>query len=108
MPADHEPRVLVRSTEPEVVDQPPAILRVRVGAGNTLRRRARSIGDIDDQWSLVDIDYRDIDGFAAEVAGFGPDVVVEAPQDLQRAVLSLLWEAAARHTGAVPGEQVRR
>jgi|APMI01.1.fsa_nt_gi proteasome accessory factor B len=108
VPADHEPRVLVRSTEPEVVDQPPAILRVRVGAGNTLRRRARSIGDIDDQWSLVDIDYRDIDGFAAEVAGFGPDVVVEAPQDLQRAVLSLLREAAARHTGAVPGEQVRR
>lgn len=106
VPADHVPRVLVRSSEPEIVDQPPAILRVRAGVGNTLRRRARSIGEIDDTWSLIDIDYRDVDSFAAEVAGFGPDVVVEAPVDLQAAVVRLLREAAARHTGVGAAEQV--
>ena len=50
------------------IDQPPAILRVRRGAANLLRRRARTIGEVDDEWSLLDVDYRDEQDLAAEVA----------------------------------------
>ena len=98
IPADHEPRLLARSAEPGPVDQPPAILRVRVGAGNSLRRRARTVGEVDDEWSLIDIDYQDNTALAQEVAGFGPDVVVEAPAELREAVVRLLTEARDRHT----------
>ncbi len=58
IPDGHVPRVLVEASEPAVVDQPPAVLRIRRGAGNTLRRRARTVGEVDDEWSLIDLDYR--------------------------------------------------
>jgi len=80
-------------------DPQPAVLRVRVGAGNSLRRRARTIGDVDDDWSLVDVDFTDAETFAEELAGFGPDVVVEQPPDLQEAVIRRLKGAMAEHEG---------
>jgi len=101
LPDGHVPRVLVEASEPAIVDQPPAVLRIRRGAGNTLRRRARTVGEVDDDWSVIDLDYRDLDGLAREIAGFGPDVVVEAPDGLRDAVLRLLLGARARHTGPV-------
>lgn len=97
-PADHEPRVLVRETESVPIDQPPAILRVRRGAANLLRRRARTIGEVDDEWSLLDVDYRDEQDLAAEVASYGVDVVVEAPDAVKTAVITLLTAARDRHT----------
>ncbi len=103
IPADHVPRVLVEASEPAIVDQPPAILRIRVGAGNTLRRRARTVGEIDDDWSLIDLDYGGVEPLAQEVAGFGPDVVVEAPEALRDAVVRLLVAARDRHTDATTG-----
>lgn len=97
IPPGHHPRVVARAAESAVVDQPPAILRVRVGAGNTLRRRARTVGEVDDAWSLIDIDYADTAALAQEVAGFGPDVVVEAPVQLRDAVVRLLVGAHEAH-----------
>lgn len=98
IPAGHVPRVLVEASEPAVVDQPPAILRIRRGAGNTLRRRARTVGEVDDDWSQIDLDYRDAESLAQEVAGFGPDVIVEAPDAVRDAVIRLLAAARGRHT----------
>ncbi|HNV15366.1 MAG TPA: WYL domain-containing protein [Dermatophilaceae bacterium] len=103
IPTDHVPRVLVAASEPPVVDQPPAVLRIRRGAGNTLRRRARTVGEVDDEWSQIDLDYRDPEGLAQEVAGFGPDVVVEAPDSVRDAVIRLLGAARERHT-ATPAD----
>ena len=60
-------------------DPRPAALRVRVGAGHSLRRRARTVADVDDTWSLVEVDFSDTEAFADEISGFGPDVVVEGP-----------------------------
>ena len=50
-----------------------------------------------------DIDYRDPEGLAQEVAGFGPDVVVEAPDSVRDAVIRLLGAARERHT-ATPAD----
>lgn len=98
VPEDHDPHVLVsRSTSP--AQHSPAVLRVRTGRGNLLRRRARSVGEIDDDWSLVDIDYGDLDEFAAEITSHGPDVVVERPVDLQRAVLTRIEATLECHGG---------
>ena len=102
IPADHVPRVLVGASEPGFVDQPPAILRIRAGAGNTLRRRARNVGEIDEEWSLVDVDYRDVESLSQEVAGFGPDVLVEAPERVRDAVVARLSAAGDRHRPGMP------
>ena len=56
-----------------------AVVRVRRGSGHSLRRRARTVGEVEGEWDLVDLDYTDLEDFADEVAGYGADVVVDAP-----------------------------
>src|SRR5699024_2935437 len=75
----------------------PAVLRVRVGAGHLLRRRATSISSLADQWDRVDLDHGPLGTFAAEVASHGADVVVEEPVELREAVLERLRAVAAGH-----------
>ena len=72
---------------------------LRRGAGHTLRRRARTVGEVDDTWDLVDLDYTDLEDFAEQLAGYGPDVVAEQPTDLGRAVARRLRGALATHGG---------
>ncbi len=103
IPEGHEPRMVVQAAESTPVEQPPAVLRVRAGAGNSLRRRARTVGEVDDQWSLLDVDYTDTAALAQEVAGFGPDVVVEAPPRLRHAVIGLLRAARDAHPATPAG-----
>jgi len=108
IPEDHDARVMVDSTQ--VPTSPPrvATLRVRDGSGNALRRRARvaadgagangagangstgSNGVAGDGWSSVEVDFRDVDRLADEVAGYGPEVVAVAPTDLTEAVVRRL------------------
>ncbi len=101
IPTDHDPGDLLGRTAPPT-QASPAILRVRHGRGHLLRRRARTVGEVDDAWSLVDIDHYDVDEFAAEIASYGGDVVVEAPAELARAVVSRLTAALARHEEVRP------
>ena len=103
VPADHEPTTMIRTMAVER-DPQPAVLRVRVGAGNSLRRRARTVGDVDDDWSLLDVDFTDTETFADELAGFGPDVLVEQPPDLADAVVRRLKAAMAAHEVRHDGE----
>jgi proteasome accessory factor B len=99
VPADHEPRAMISRLVTER-DLQPSVLRVRTGAGHTLRRRARTVGDIDDDWSLVDVDFADTEAFADEIAGFGPDVLVEQPLELREAVIRRLAGAVTAHQEA--------
>ena len=99
VPADHDPAAMIARTDPEREPQP-AILRVRGGSGNTLRRRARTIGEIDDLWSQLDVDFTDTEVLADEIAGFGPAVVVLDPPDLVDAVVRRLRGALASAEGA--------
>jgi proteasome accessory factor B len=100
VPADHEPRMMVEGGARPATHTSPAVLRVRRGAGHSLRRRARTVGEVDPAWDLVDLDYADIDGFAEELAGYGPDVVVEQPPELVRGVVERLRGVVAVHREA--------
>ena len=129
IPADHAPRVFVESSEPRERVYEVATLLVRPGAGNTLRRRARPpeppepildpIGDIEAAppllaelasdidpatgWSRIAVEYTDTGRLAAEIAGFGPDVLVEAPQRLRDQVVRRLTAVRDRHTATRGG-----
>lgn len=95
IPPGHEPRMLVEATQSPALAQRTAVLRVRAGAGNALRRRAATVRDDDrgEGWSLVDVQFQDLDRLADEVAGFGPDVVACSPADLREAVVRRLTGA---------------
>ena len=71
----------------------PAVLRVRVGAGHSLRRRATTVADVDGTWSLVDLVFTDTEAFAEEISSFGPDVLVESPAKLKESVIRRLTGA---------------
>jgi proteasome accessory factor B len=100
VPDDHEPEVMVRVVARPLTQPSPAVLRVRRATGHSLRRRARTVGSVDDTWDLVDLDHGDLDSFAEELAGYGPDVVVEAPTELVDAVVERLRGVVATHGGA--------
>jgi proteasome accessory factor B len=129
IPADHEPRIFVESNEPLERAYEVATLLVRPGAGNTLRRRARPAepkpqptdveptlpgedappatpagvaSDIDPAtgWSRVTVEYTNSGRLAAEIAGFGPDVVVVAPAALRDRVVQRLVAVRDGHTAA--------
>ncbi len=100
VPDDHEPEVMVRVVARPLTQPSPAVLRVRRDTGHSLRRRARTVGSVDDTWDLVDLDHGDLDGFAEELAGYGPDVVVEQPPELVDAVVERLRGVVATHGGA--------
>lgn len=100
VPADHSARDMVRST---VGDQESrtARVRLRAGRGNSLRRRAVPPPDLDPsgEWTTLEVPFTDADQFADEVCGYGPDVVVEVPQDVRDLVVARLRGALASHAG---------
>jgi proteasome accessory factor B len=67
-----------------------ATVRVRVGAGDPLRRRATSSIDVDDNWTELQLAYGDESSFADELTSFGPDVMAVAPPELRGAVVNRL------------------
>jgi proteasome accessory factor B len=109
VPVDHQPREMISTVAVERDPQPSA-LRVRVGAGHSLRRRARAAeegaaGDVDDIWSRIVIDFTDTEAFAEEISSFGPDVVVEAPTDLRESVIRRLTGALGIPGTPQPGSE---
>ncbi len=100
VPDDHEPEMMVQRVASPPTQPSPAVLRVRRGTGHSLRRLARTVGEVDDTWDLVDLDYADLEDYAEELAGYGADVVVEAPSELVGSVVRRLRGALAAHGGA--------
>ncbi len=96
VPPDLDPAALVMG-RPAETDQRVARLRVRAGRGAALRLRATSATAGPDGWDLLELPVGDVGGLAPQVAGFGPDVVVEEPADLRETVLRLLRGALAGH-----------
>jgi len=99
VPADHQPKAMIRTIAVES-DPQPALLKVRVGTGHSLRRRARSVLDLDDTWSEVNLDFTDTEAFADEISSFGPDVVVESPKELRESVIRRLTGALGPWPGS--------
>jgi len=92
VPPGHQPKAMISTVAVER-DPQPAVLLVRTGSGHSLRRRARTVGDVDDTWSQVDVDFTDTEAFAEEISSFGPDVVVENPTELKESVIRRLTGA---------------
>jgi proteasome accessory factor B len=99
VPVGHQPKAMI-STMAVERDPQPAVLRVRVGAGHSLRRRARTVGDVDGTWSQIDVDFTDTEAFADEISSFGPDVVVDSPSELRESVIRRLTGALGPGPGS--------
>lgn len=100
VPEDLDAVSMIAATDETEPEPHSAVLRVRVGAGHQLRRRATSVSSVDAQWDRVGIDHGRLAGVAAEIASHGPDVVVEEPAELRDAVIERLHAVAALHEGA--------
>jgi proteasome accessory factor B len=98
VPEDHQTTTMISAIAVDR-DPQPSVLEVRTGAGHSLRRQARTVEEIDSSWSLITVDFTDIEAFAAEICSFGPDVVVKGPAQLRESVIRLL-------TGALGAEPV--
>ena len=96
VPADHEARVLVERSAPGG-EARAALVRVRPGAAHSLRRRAGSTTETDSGWSELSVDFHDVDGFAAELAGHGDAVRVIEPSELAERVETQLRDTLAAH-----------
>ena len=98
VPLGHEPKAMIRTVAVEHAPQPSS-LRVRKGAGHSLRRRADTCVAVDDDWSRIVIDFTDTEAFAEEISSFGPDVMVTDPVALRESVIRRLTGAL----GGTPG-----
>jgi predicted DNA-binding transcriptional regulator YafY len=67
-----------------------AVLRLAPGAAWDIRRAATVSEDEPDGWTLAQVPFGDVDRFADWVVGFGPDVVVLAPEEARAAVVARL------------------
>lgn len=67
-----------------------AVIRVRPDRALALRRRAAEVQTDPAGWDRVELRFGRVDALADEVAGYGPDVVVESPEELRTAVLARL------------------
>ena len=77
--------------EPETA----AVLHVRAGRGQSLRRIAEKVTPLDDGIDELHLRYSSPWELAAEVASHGPDVVVVSPQDVRDAVVRRLTAAVS-------------
>jgi proteasome accessory factor B len=73
-----------------------ARIRVRSGAGLGLRRRATASVPDGDTHDVVDVGFTNADVLADEVAGYGADAVVLAPDDARESVVGRLRAVAGR------------
>jgi proteasome accessory factor B len=100
VPADHSARDMIRTTV-GAQERGTAVLRVRDDRGHALRRRATTTTTGEDGWARLEVGFADADAFADEVSGYGPDVVVEGPQDVRDLVVQRLRGAVAAHPNPV-------
>jgi proteasome accessory factor B len=90
VPDDLDLRGQVRRLAPEHVTQT-ARLRVREGAAIPLRRRAGDVSSTEDaDWDEIDVGFSDTESLAAELCGYGADVVALEPVELRDAVVRQL------------------
>jgi proteasome accessory factor B len=94
VPDDLDPQQMLGDLNPPKDDERTAVIRVRPGRGVALRRRALSApGPTVAGWDEVRVQVGDARGLAQELAGFGPDVMVMAPDDVRDDVVRHLRDA---------------
>jgi proteasome accessory factor B len=103
VPANHRAQEMIRTTVGEQASRI-AVLRVRQGRGQALRRRATADegSSAGPDWTRLELAFADADAFADEVSGYGPDVLVESPDDVRKLVIERLRGAVAGHSSGSP------
>jgi proteasome accessory factor B len=94
VPAGTDLRSVTQTLAPRPPDRT-AVVLVREGAGQGLRRHAEPAGDQTGApagWERIEVRYGAADSFADEVLGYGADVIVEAPDDVRSSVVRRLQE----------------
>lgn len=71
-----------------------AVIRVRHGRGQALRRRAKSLRAVDEVFDELEVDFSSTQEFAAEIASYAADVVAISPAQLRGDVIRRLRVAA--------------
>jgi proteasome accessory factor B len=95
VPDDLDLRSQVRSLAAAPVTQT-ATLRVRYDSALPLRRRATSVTETEEPgWSDVTLGFSDVEQLAAELCGYGADVVALTPSELREAVIRRLQSVAS-------------
>ena len=87
VPADLDSHEVARTLYPAEPTEP-ATLRIAAGRAQSLRRRAEGDPDADE----ITVKYANAVAFSQEVASFGDDVLVLAPQELIDEVIARLTE----------------
>ena len=90
VPAEHDALASVLRSVGGAPETANARVRVRVGAGHGLRRRAGAAEPGDAGWDVLTVPYGDTSQLAAELASHGPDVDAEGPADLVAATVAHL------------------
>jgi proteasome accessory factor B len=71
------------------------IVRARPGTAIGLRRHAEALGPAEDGDDRLQLRTTEPWGLADQLAAYGPDVLVEAPQTMREAVVERLTRLAA-------------
>jgi predicted DNA-binding transcriptional regulator YafY len=103
------PRDVVRAAATNLAPRPAertARLLVRTGAAHGLRRRAASVAEAEPGWDRLELPFTDLVALAEDVAGHGPDVVAEAPEELRSWVVQHLKGLLAAAQGDARATQV--
>jgi proteasome accessory factor B len=90
---DVPPGIDIRAMLSRFVDEPArvtAVLRLRSGAGMSLRRQASSVEPAEPGWDVVTLTMPHVQRIVDEVIGFGSDVVVLEPAEARAAVVERL------------------
>ncbi len=94
VPEGTDMKKMARGLFPAAPDEA-AVLHIRKGRGLSLRRLAEKVTSISDELDEVEIRYSSHWELAAEVASYGPDVVVISPPDVRAAVIQRLQAAVS-------------
>lgn len=106
VPDDLDPQKMLGTVGPPE-DGRIAVIRVRVGRGAGLRRRAlddafaATVVSVDGagEWDELHLKVGDAGGLAQELAGYGPDVVILEPADVRADVIRRLRAALQLQSG---------
>jgi len=100
VPEGTDIRAMTGLLAPETAERTATVL-VREAKAVALRHRATAeIREVEPGWDRVEVAFGRTETFVDELASYGPDVLVEAPEDLRAAVVARLRGALGVGSGA--------
>ena len=100
VPEGTDLRALTSLLAPDTAERTAGV-RVSEGRALALRHRAVSTAATDHEgWDRLEVGFGRSEALVDELASYGPDVVVESPEDVREAVLNRLRAAAGAGAGA--------